>query len=172
MGIREGEGVYRANHGTLRRFHSYRQSTGHKGFDKQCDYITTGNHSGNGVFSGFIRARSETECNGFVKDPGVLQDFDLDVFTRNCLIIPNTAQMVRNILKDRGGCLYVFFVGRREKRRVFGCVLTDNDGKSCGHGQPAKVLLRIDEHTTKAKQVMDWCAMVVSEGVDPDKYPI
>lgn len=55
-------------------------STGSKVFDRQCTYLTTGNHLGNCQFSSYIRPVFETECNGHTFAPGELFDFDMKPF--------------------------------------------------------------------------------------------
>ena len=55
-------------------------STGSKVFDRQCTYLTTGNHLGNCQFSSYIRPVSETECNGRTFAAGELFDFDMAAF--------------------------------------------------------------------------------------------
>ena len=54
--------------------------TGHQVFDKQCTYLSTGNHLGNCQFSSYVRPVSETECNGRIVPPGELFAFDIDAF--------------------------------------------------------------------------------------------
>ncbi|MDO8416611.1 MAG: hypothetical protein Q7S87_10425 [Agitococcus sp.] len=55
------------------------------GFNQKADVISTGC-----VFSGVqssyhIRARLQLECNGFAREPGKLQQFDIDSF---CFDLP------------------------------------------------------------------------------------
>lgn len=52
----------------------------HKSFNRQCRYITTGNHIGDIVISNFIRPFNKTKCNGFKFPKGHLQDFDLKIY--------------------------------------------------------------------------------------------
>lgn len=55
-------------------------NTGHKTFDRQFVCASTGNVIGGGQYSTYIRAFTETECNGHVNQPGYLQDWDLQHF--------------------------------------------------------------------------------------------
>lgn len=57
-----------------------RIETGHKTFDRQCETLSTGNIWGTCLNGGYIRPRSELECNGRVNPEGHLQDFDLNSF--------------------------------------------------------------------------------------------
>jgi hypothetical protein len=54
--------------------------TGCKIFDRQCTYLTQGNHWGNCQFSSYVRPVSETECNGRTVPTGELFDFDIAAF--------------------------------------------------------------------------------------------
>lgn len=49
-------------------------------FDRQCNFITTGNHWGNCQLSAFVRPVSETECDGKRFEYGELFDADMKVF--------------------------------------------------------------------------------------------
>jgi hypothetical protein len=48
----------------------------HKTFNLQVDCISTGNVIGDVQYSSFVRPRDELECNGFVNEPGHLQEYD------------------------------------------------------------------------------------------------
>jgi len=54
--------------------------TGCKIFDRQCTYLTQGNHWGNCQFSSYVRPVSETGCNGRTVPTGELFDFDIAAF--------------------------------------------------------------------------------------------
>ena len=49
----------------------------HKTFNRQVSCISTGNHIGNTVYSSYIRAYNQTECNGHTFPKGHLQEYDL-----------------------------------------------------------------------------------------------
>ncbi len=59
--------------------------TGHKAFDRLVfkEGIMTGNVIGTAQISCYVRAYNKTECNGFTRAPGHLQDYDLNGFIKN-----------------------------------------------------------------------------------------
>ena len=81
--------------------------SGHKTFDKQADLIDTGNVWGGVQFSGLIRAKSDTECNGFTRPPGHLRDFDLSSFGRT--LPPHVKKFVLESTESCPVWLYRFF---------------------------------------------------------------
>ena len=80
-------------------------NTGHKGFDSQCDGISTGNVCGKVQFSMFVRAWDDQECGGQPFPPGALRKADLDQFN-------NLPLDVRSVVEDETttlpGILYRF----------------------------------------------------------------
>lgn len=83
--------------------------TGHKTFDKQANalncYIGLGNVWGSVQHSGFIRAFTETECNGIVRPEGHLQGYDFAGFKQ----LPEYVKRgVMDHLKTDKGILYEF----------------------------------------------------------------
>ena len=80
-----------------------RIDTGHRTFDRQCEYLGTGNVWGTCQTSSYVRPYTETECNGFTNAPGHLQRFDLNQFKD----LPSHIRWkVEEMTKTRGGILY------------------------------------------------------------------
>lgn len=81
--------------------------SGYSTFDKQTNYIGTGNVISNTQVSSFIRPYCETKCNGFDFNPGELLQSDLRVYSK----MPNKARDIL-INKDRteGYIYYQFYV--------------------------------------------------------------
>jgi len=99
----------------------------HKTFNKQCRLISVGNQLGDVVYSNYIRAYNETECNGNKYQPGELQDYDL---TKNMVgkDLPDyVREEIREILgKDKTGIVYHFhhWIKGYSRRIDDGIVLT------------------------------------------------
>ncbi len=97
----------------------------HKTFNKQCSLITAGNQVGNVVYSNYVRPFSEVECNGFINEPGHLQNYDL---TKSIVRLPsNIKEEVRKLTHDNGGIIYNFHHWNGDKRIDDGFVLTTKD---------------------------------------------
>ena len=102
--------------------------TGHKAFDKQSSGFFTGNHSGNTVFSSYIRAETNTECDRHQFDVGHLRSFDLSLFKQ----FAGFPIVVQNWLKehpDVDTILYCLFHKVNSKRVIDGWILTGTDHK-------------------------------------------
>lgn len=93
----------------------------HKTFNKQTRCISTGNVIGDTQTSFFIRPYYETECNGFTRPEGYLQNYDLKIFERLPAYIYN---QVKDLTKDNGGILYDFHHWQGNKKVTDGYVLT------------------------------------------------
>lgn len=96
----------------------------HKTFNRQCRCITTGNQVGDVVYSNYVRPYGETECNGFTRLPGHLQNYDL---TKNIVAgtLPyDIREQVRKLTHDRGGIIYNFHHWNGDRRIDDGFVLT------------------------------------------------
>ena len=96
----------------------------HKTFNRQCRLITTGNQIGDVVYSNYIRPYGETECNGFIRPPGHLQNWDL---TRNIVAdtLPHQIrEEIRKLTHNDGGIIYNFHHWNGDKRVDDGFVLT------------------------------------------------
>ena len=128
--------------------------TGHKEFDRFCNFIGTGNVIADGQISSFIRPHSETECNGRTWAPGELQEFDLRPFLETRIISPNIARIVRESAKEQAVILYVFSHFRAGKRVTHGAVVTDEK-----HHLFHKF---VTGPTRKSEAVIDWCLPYIS----------
>lgn len=99
-------------------------TTGFKTFDKQTNYIGTGNVMANTQYSSFIRPWSETECNGFIRPCGELMYYDMKPFSEYRIPIP-----IRDIIEDKerkeSVILYLFFIRRNHQLEPLCWVLTD-----------------------------------------------
>ena len=95
----------------------------HKTFNKQCSLISTGNQIGNVVHSNYVRPYCEVECNGSIRPPGHLQNYDL---SRSMVgVVPQyIANVVRELGKKMELILYNFHHWIGDKRIDDGWVLT------------------------------------------------
>ena len=101
--------------------------TGHSQFDAQCDIVSTGNVTANTQYSGFIRAVSETECNGMTFVPGHLFEYDMKGFRDS--IPPDLEKWIWFL--NQTVILYEFRHWSRKhgtsRKQVHGYVVTDAD---------------------------------------------
>lgn len=100
----------------------------HRTFNRQTQCISTGNVIANTQYSNYIRAYSETECNGFDFALGHLQDYDL---TKNIVassLPSHIREEIRRLTRENGGIVYNFhhwtFTPKGEGRIDDGIVLT------------------------------------------------
>ena len=107
------------------------EGTGNKIFDNQCDIIAPGNVHTNTQFSGYIRPKSEVECNGKTFEPGELQLFDMKGFrTIGC---PSYILRIASQETEKHGtiCLYQFRhwvkeIGKERPREIIhGWIIAD-----------------------------------------------
>ncbi len=97
-----------------------------KTFNKQCDYISTGNVIGTVQLSFFVRPYNEVECNGFTNPPGHLRDFDLKVW-RNRRTPHVVLDCVKELTNDgKKIILYCFRHWNNGEEVVHGYVITDD----------------------------------------------
>lgn len=113
------------------RIDSNKLRTGHRSFDAKIDYVGTGNVISNVQHSAFIRAASNTWCNGFSWSPGVLRDADLKSFRQ---LPHHIRRRILEATQDEQAILYMFRhrqVDRQADREVVhGYVLTrDQEGQ-------------------------------------------
>lgn len=103
--------------------------SGFKAFDKQTQVISTGNVVARTQLSGFVRPKSETECNGFVRDEGVLQKYDLEQGFLSSLLPYRLKGDVAKLADENGGCIaYLFFYKKASGQKEFiGLVITSKD---------------------------------------------
>lgn len=101
--------------------------SGFKAFDKQTQVISTGNVFSRTQLSCFVRPKSETECNGFVRDEGVLQKYDLE----QSFLPHRYKNDVAKLADENGGCIaYLFFYKKASgKKEYIGLVITSKDYK-------------------------------------------
>lgn len=130
--------------------------TGHKGFDHaaaECG-VMRGNVTSGTQCSTYIRPFNQTECNGFTREPGVLQDFDLKPW----LAAPNLRppKFIIDFIKrepvDKALILYAFFHYRDGKISVHGYVVTTDEAD--GHDLLSTWLTG---PTYKSNQIMIEC---------------
>ena len=100
--------------------------SGWKLFDKQSNYIGTGNVWATTQYSSFIRPYSDVVNGGYIASPGDFLKFDMKAFKE----IPFH---IKDILLDKSRsesvCLYEFFVHIDGNREPFAYLLTDYHGK-------------------------------------------
>jgi len=84
------------------------RATGCGPFDRQAHHpggtYGVGNVWADTQFSNYIRSRQQTECNGFTREPGHLQDFDLKGYPE--LSPKHRAQVSALVDQNGGGVLY------------------------------------------------------------------
>jgi hypothetical protein len=105
--------------------------TQHRSFSQNADLVTTGNVVSRVQRSSYIRAFTETECNGFRFPPGQLRDFDLAPFKRR--MPAHVLRRVVTITQDRTVILYEFrtpYAGR--KSTIHGYVISGTDRENYG----------------------------------------
>lgn len=107
--------------------------SGYKTFDKQTNYITSGNVISNTQFGNYIRPYFETTnpVGQKVKE-GYLREYDLKYFKRNEM--SNTFKdWLYNVTRIKKMILYEFFIYRNDNREVVGWLVEDsNTGKVIG----------------------------------------
>jgi len=97
----------------------------HKTFNRQVSMISTGNHIGNTVLSGCVRAYNETECNGYTNPKGHLQEYDLGWLVKEAPMVAK--QWIRRQGKDESFILYVFFHRSNGAKIIHGSIVTDGE---------------------------------------------
>ena len=86
-------------------------------------YLGRGNVISNTQHSTFVRAATETGCNGYFFEPGRLRDFDLSLFDR---LLPNdVCAYARAITTSKSIILYRFFHWKGQERTEHGWLITD-----------------------------------------------
>lgn len=136
--------------------------TPHKMFNRQADYIGTGNVFSNIQTSSFVHAHNVTAINGLdVFVPGYLRSFDLRLFGE----MPKRFwEAVLRETQDKSVILYQFHHYLDRRRMVHGYLITD-----------PKTHDMLDFAVTgtnwKSAHVFKWCAQYVSfpyrEGEEP-----
>lgn len=124
----------------------------HKGFNRQCRLIATGNQIGDVVVSFYIRGHDETECNGRTFERGHLQDYDINNFAN---LTPQLLGELKQLTRKDGGIFYVFRHRTNGKGIVDGAVLT-----TTGHVMVKKWYVNRDR---KAMDAVDRAAEYVAE---------
>jgi len=138
-------------------------NTGHKGFDRQCECLGTGNVWGTCQFSNYIRSYNETECNGFINLPGHLQKWDLDRFKD---IPSHVRRGVEELTAQTGGILYeIRHFGIRQpysgkQKIVHGYVLTARHDSAIPYRHLKTWMVR---NGVKSNQIMAVVREYVSE---------
>jgi len=99
--------------------------SGHKTFDRQCVCISTGNQLSDTVVSTYIRAYTETECNGGKWPEGHLQNYDFDWMFKD---MPRYIQdQIKKMAVDNSVIAYQFFYYSRGERINIGYVVTSTN---------------------------------------------
>lgn len=103
--------------------------SGHKTFDRIANRhsVVTGNVLSDVQTSFFIRPYTETECNGFTREPGHLRNFDLEPF-RKIGTPRHVLDYVRSVTENTPVILYRFFHHNNNGDKiVHGYVVTTTD---------------------------------------------
>lgn len=125
-------------------------NTGHKTFDQQCDCLTTGNVVSNTQYSSYVRAVSNTECNGCNFKPGHLRAFDLKLFAK----LPSHVRYWYEEHPNIETILYEFRHFRKGKKIVHGYVITDT--------QHNLLLKAFSHNSQKSIQVVNTCTPYIA----------
>ena len=102
-----------------------------KSFDKQTNYIGTGNVWASTQFSSYIRPWNEVKNGGYIGNPGDFCKYDMQHFR-------NVPDNMRSIILDKNRTESVilyefFFYNNHREREVIGYVLTDKYYKYIEH---------------------------------------
>jgi hypothetical protein len=135
--------------------------TGHATFDRQCDGISTGNVYGNVQKSAYIRAYTETECNGKEDfQPGALREYDFRTTWKD--LPSHIRSAVEKETMQETAILYEFRhwinVHGGRKKIVHGYILTRGQNKE-------HRLLRVFNtgDSYKSRMVLETCSKYISE---------
>ena len=119
-------------------------NTLHKTFNRQAEFIGTGNVYGTCQVSNYIRAANTLECNGIINQPKKLQDFDISLFDR---LPQNVEKLARSIADDAGqAILYKIRHWRGKVEIIDGWIITE------GHKTSHKLRHIIEVHRATYKQ--------------------
>jgi len=119
-------------------------NTLHKTFNRQAEYIGTGNVYGTCQVSNYIRAANTLDCNGMTNKPGKLQDFDISLFRR---LPQNVERLARKVADDAGqAILYKIRHWRGKVEIVDGWIITE------GHKTGYKLHHIVKGHRATYKQ--------------------
>ena len=103
--------------------------SGWKEFDRQTNYISTGNVIASTQLSSFIRPWRQTECNGFTNQCGHLMNYDLKQFDR-WRIPADLLVEIEDKNREESVILYMFYTNTKDRDiKPFGWVLTTRDHK-------------------------------------------
>ena len=102
--------------------------SGWKLFDNQTNSIFPGNTYSNTQYSSYIRPWGETECNGNIREEGVLTKFDLKPF-QQFRIPEKVMQIILDKERKESVILYMFFVYKDRRINPFCWVVTDYNDK-------------------------------------------
>lgn len=127
-------------------------NTGHRAFDRFCNYINTGNVIADGFLGLFIRSHNETSCNDHMFTPGTLQDFDLKPFIDRFSIPAHVLKSIRDLTIDETGILYAFYHQLGGIKIVHGYILTRDGSKNY-----ERLAVFHTGPTMKSMAVLDWC---------------
>lgn len=106
--------------------------TGHKGFDKACKCLFTGNAYSDTQSSSFIRAKTNTECNERSFPEGELRNFDLEC-TNFDRIPCNFRDKILEATDTEPAILYKIFHYKDGHQSVHGWILTKTDNELIGY---------------------------------------
>ena len=101
--------------------------SGWKEFDRQTNFLATGNVIANTQISSFIRPWCETECNGFTRREGELMKYDLNQFGK-WHIPADLLVTIKDKNRKESVILYLFYTMTKDRYvKPFGWVLTTKD---------------------------------------------
>lgn len=142
---------------------------GYSEFERRADYLGTGNVSSNVQSAQITRPRTRTECNGFTREHGVLQKFDLESWNSRFRAMTNRV-ITDPFFEDNDSCLYAFHHANRAGERVFhgGFILTKTgdihcEFSRCAFGEP--------KFSQKSEKVMQLARLLLTNRGIEDRYP-
>jgi hypothetical protein len=102
-------------------------NSGHKTFDRQVAFVSTGNVISPCQLSTHVRAYAELSCNGMMFEPGHLRDHDLGWFDSTGMP-KSLRQWLLRITQEEGAWVYRFcHYNSKGRRVVHGWVVTTNN---------------------------------------------
>lgn len=139
--------------------------TGHSTFDRQCEYLGTGNVSGNVQKSQYVRARTNTECNGFRFEPGHLRESDLRTFrdmsgSGRSDLPGHVRAYIEAFTESESAILYEIRSWRSGRKTVHGYIIT-RPGKKYGEDEFLVALSTGPTH--KSRDILRTVAEYVSD---------
>lgn len=150
-------------------------ATGHKGFDRAANgeggLILTGNVISDTMFGFHVRGYFETECNGFTRPPGELQQFDLKAasagYRQHFEPVRRWIEESKHFKYNSGWCYIIRHVrrGSSSPAVIHGVLVTDHQNRLLKEFSREQIERHSNGGTRKSWWVMDWVKpMLIANG--------